>query len=248
MYLEKKIHECVGNAGKNMKSLLNILKIAYCGAQTEHPVHVFLQAPSGHGKSHVLKKFCESNKYTVLIHNEDITADQLRKTIADATTGYLCVIDDILFRDDRQKKNIITMLASLAEDGAHHFSQKDNNQTIQTSASFVLSFNDNQVASMQSILQEKGVDTRFFPYKFFLEKNQFPAMRKSQIPVVCEFDKIEYAQHNMTIQPYGFDFRSTNISERIYNIGKNIGLTDADILDIFSHRQRKAIIPISEVS
>ncbi len=233
-----------------MKTLINILKICYLGGSLKKPFHVFIKAPSGSGKSYVLKLFCDNNYYTLLSQNEDITANQLRLNIQNYSSNYLMVFDDMMFRDDRQKKSSLTTLSNVS-DGCHTFQQEGDEQTIESTCSIILSFNDTQRKSMDRILREKGINTRFFTYDYnipnelYMEflKKKIPTIQHMTIPIIdLEAAKKNYVENlPVTVEPYQMDFRSLKHLQNIFDLGKAWKMTDDEIIKILEHRSKRAI-------
>lgn len=228
-----------------MQSYVNFLKeclysgyLAFEGVSS--PLHGLLKAPSGHGKTYMLKSFAEQNEGVYISSGEDLTANQFRQLIASLTRYYLVIFDDLRFRDDRTKKTILSLLTSLA-DSEYSLKQEAQDEYVELRGAILVSLNNDQIANSIKTMKTLGFHTRYWSYEFYIPWGGFDEIIKKKIPKTetlhLDIEKYAYKDHKLPakFQRYGRDFRSIAHTTKIHSIGKTLGYSDADIKTILTH-------------
>ena len=234
-----------------MQSYVNFLKeclysgyLAFNG--TLSPLHGLLKAPSGHGKTHMLRAFAAQNEGVYISSGEDLTANQFRQRISELTRYYLVIFDDLRYRDDRTKKTILSLLTSLA-DGEYSLKQEASDDFTELRGAILYSANNDQLANSIKTMKTLGFHTRYWTYEFYIPWGGFDIIVSKKIPdqesLYMDVKKYPYKSHKLPaeFERYGRDFRSIAHTTKIYSIGKTLGFSNAEIKEILTHSTRTTL-------
>ena len=236
---------------EKMQSYVNFLKeCLYSGYlafnEIGAPLHGLLKAPSGHGKTHMLKSFAEQNEGVYISSGEDLTSNQFRQLIGSLPRYYLVIFDDLRFRDDRTKKTILSLLTSLA-DSEYSLKQECADDYVELRGSIIVSMNNDQIANSIKTMKTLGFHTRYWTYEFFIPWGGFDKIIQHRIPKIetlhLDIEKFKYSDHPLPAKfsRYGRDFRSISHTTKIFSIGKTLGFTDEEIKMILTHSTKETL-------
>lgn len=234
-----------------MQSYVNFLKeclysgyLAFNGISS--PLHGLLKAPSGHGKTHMLKSFAVQNEGVYISSGEDLTANQFRQRVSELTRFYLVIFDDLRYRDDRTKNTILSLLTSLA-DGEYSLKQEASDDFTELRGAILYSANNDQIASSIKTMKTLGFHTRYWVYDFYIPWGGFDTIVSKKIPnqetLHLDVKKYSYKEYPLPeeFQRYGRDFRSIAHTSKLFSIGKTLGYSNTAIKEILTHSSREKL-------
>ena len=223
---------------------INLLKIGYASGyfsateQIEKPLNIGITAKTGDGKSYLVKAFANANEGIYLLSQMDITANQFRETVGDFKSYYMIIYDDIRFRDDRTKKTILSQITSIT-DMEFNFVQEGGDTSEVIKASNLLSFNKDQVKSMDKVITTLGLKSRLLRHRWKLPRGLYKEIKNAEVPKYADLhvnlQDIKYRELicvNPAFERYLTDFRNIEHVEILYNVGKALGFSDTTLLDL----------------
>ena len=238
-----------------MHSYVNFLKeCLYSGYLSFNgisgPLHGLLKAPSGHGKTHMLKAFKEQNEGVYISSGEDVTANQFRQLISNLPRYYLIIFDDLRLRDNRTKITVLSLLTSLA-DSEYTLKQECTDDHVELRSSIIVSMNNDQIANSIKTMKTLGFHTRYWSYEFFVPWGGFNTIISKGIPkqesLHLDIKKHTYEDYELPDQfkRYGRDFRTIAHTKKIFSIGRTLGFSDIEIDTILKH-SNKTVLNLGE--